>query len=145
MLVNDDVKWMVTYKDKSTMKQFDDNKENTFSDIDQEKLMVFTLATPVCAISVYPNESVMFFDHAAKSPFMESRISVPLMFESFVGQEEKPRLVYFVRRRKSISTAGKSPLDTNEYYVGFQCNINGKNEVRLIKYSNGNIFIVDKK
>ena len=113
--------WEAVYKDGSTLKQFEENKEKLFKDIDQEKLGAFILrGDPEIAV----NTAVGIF-------FLNG---IPLAIPDVSYKEDLDyRLIYFKRVRKVMgSGGGVTGGDTETFFIGFQTTVDGKNHKYML-------------
>lgn len=109
------MEWIAYYNDGTTFYQFGDNgKENLFSDVDQDKLKVFTIKDLQSQISI--NLKTGIFD------FNDNEIQI----DGFSNRKEKYELIYFRRVRSTIGTKNESINNQIIYFIGYQIIIDNK-------------------
>ena len=122
------MKWIAKYEDGTLFHQFDDDKENLFKDIDQERLKVFTIGSPYKQISVDLTNGIFDLN------------GVNLEIDNISNRDEKYRLIYFRRVQMSLGTDGSSGRSVKSF-VGFQITIDGKNHKVMFSEFNNKICL----
>ena len=106
--------WIATYDDETELRQFDNEGENLFSQIDQDKLSIFTVD---CG------------NHCVALDIESGRVDIDGVVLSFGFEELPKRLIYFRRNKKILG--GDSNIPPIEF-IGWQSTFEGKNIKRMI-------------
>jgi len=122
--------WEAIYKDGTSLRQFNGEKENLFGDINQEKLIVFKLGN---VLSVDLRTGVFTVNG------LEFRV------DGLSFREENYRLIFFRRKQYQISKDPQTKrFENTEYFIGFQITIDGVNHKTMISL-NGDMLTFHKK
>lgn len=120
--------WTAIYKDRSELKQFDGDKENMFSDIDQDNLLAFRI------------------DEGPRHIILDMKLGVFVVngtlyeIPELSFKKEEYRLIYFRRVQESMGTApGMTDKRTN-YFVGFQMTIDGTNRKTMFSVDDRHVI-----
>ena len=120
--------WIAKYSDGNILPQFgEDDRENKFSDINQELLEEFIISIDkkVYSMNVKLGEVNL---NGCKVSFSESKKSLH-------------RLIYFRRVKQMLGTfGGKSGTEIDEHF-GFQTNVKGENIKRIFVIKNDGTLI----
>ena len=127
------MKWLAVFKNLDDLPQYNvDGTENLFSDIKQDKLIMFILESACKCYSVNLADGTFRIGYET------------FKFDGFDGADFK--LIYFRRVRQTMSMAGSKPLSqTVIYHLGWQTNIDGKNYQRVIAISEDGSVILKTK
>jgi len=116
--------WKAIYNDGTALRQFElDGSENTFKDIDEDKLFEFRLFHNEKVLSLFPKTGTFGINGFLHNTDV-----------SYIS-DEKYRLIYFVRRKKVLGAGG----NTNKHFIGFQITKDNRNYKRVISVEENEI------
>jgi len=117
--------WTAIYSDGTTLQQFDENKENKFGDIDQEKLIAFRIDK---------NDKHIIVDLKYGIFGINGNIfEIP----NISYKDETYRLIYFRRVQQSMGTAPGAQDQSLSSFIGFQTTIENKNKKVVFSEKHG--------
>lgn len=125
--------WKANYEDGTELRQFNDENESKFSDIDQGILVSFEIRDDNNKVMVDLNNGTF---HVNNNHFE---------IQDFSNLDYEYRLIYFRRVKKVISTAGEELDSLVTSYIGYQVTIDGVNHVRMLACNGDKIIIVNRK
>lgn len=120
--------WTAIYSDKTELKQFENDKENLFKDINQDKLLAFRIDDGARHIIV----------DLKIGAFMVNGTVFEIPNVSF--KQEPYRLIYFRRVSNSLGTAPGMEGHSINSHVGFQTTIDKKNKKAIFSVDENNII-----
>jgi len=106
--------WIARYRDGTGLRQFNpDSSENLFKDINQEKLVEFSLIDEDIIYSVSLEDGI-FNINGLKLGFDE------------ISKDNNLRLIYFKRVKQNMGSFGAESSIEITYNIGYQTNVRGK-------------------
>lgn len=121
--------WTATYKDGTTMSQFENGTEKLFKDINQSELKSFY-------IKGFQHPNHLGIDLTTGRVFLNGTFLRTNLFDNHVGL----RLIYFRQNRASISMTDANLFSNGhnhmKHYIGFQTTQNDKNKKLLLSVDN---------
>lgn len=110
-------RWIALYDDRTQLNQFDGEKENKFGDIDQEKLLAFKILDDKKRHLLVDVKLGVFFINGTV-------YEIPGVSHKLLDY----RLIYYRRVQQSMGTAPGMQDKSENSFIGFQVNIDGKNK-----------------
>lgn len=123
--------WQAVYDDGTVLNQFNEEKENLFKDIDQEKLIVFNLSENGNTITVNLEQGIFTIN--------ETVFEVPEL-----SYKEGYRLIYFRRNTRKLATGGVELSCEIESFIGYQLEVDKKNRQVMLSEKD-NVFKIHMK
>jgi len=113
--------WSALYNNSEILSQIDAHKkEHLFKEIDQSRLVRFGISNGKRNIVIDLTNGRFYVD------------SIPIRIPKLSDLDEKYRLIYFRRVKKSIGTQPGMEGTETESFIGFQVTIDGVNKQAMI-------------
>ena len=113
--------WSALYDKEEVLLQVDkEGTEHLFKEIDQDRLIRFGICNGNRHIVADLSNGRFYID------------SIPITIPGLSDKDEKYRLIYFRRVRKSIGTRSGMDDTRTESFIGFQTTIDGVNKQAMV-------------